>query len=107
MTEQETIQFLATNRQNAEAAESTVPLAAEYAKQICKEANIPVKVEICGMWVWVTGETKPVKDVLKAAGFWWAKNKQAWYYSGKRPGFHRTELDLEAIRTLHGSTIVG
>lgn len=103
-TEQE---FLASNRQNAEAADRTVPMAAEYAKRICREAGIQAKIEICGAWVWVSGDTKPVKDALKAAGFWWARHKEAWYYSGKRPGFHRTELDMEGIRALHGSAVIG
>jgi hypothetical protein len=28
-----------------------------------------VEIEICGLWVWVGGETKKHKDTLKAAGY--------------------------------------
>ena len=37
-------------------------------------------IEICGSWVWVTGETRLHKDLLKTAGFKWASKKQAWYF---------------------------
>lgn len=29
-------------------------------------------IEICGSWVWVTGETRQHKDLFKTAGFKWA-----------------------------------
>jgi len=37
-------------------------------------------VEMCGKWIWVTGETKTVKDILKEANFKWARKKLAWYW---------------------------
>ena len=37
-------------------------------------------IEICGSWLWVTGETKPVKTILSQAGLYWAANKKAWYF---------------------------
>ena len=62
-----------------------------------------IEIEICGTWLWVTGNTKPAKDVLKAAGFRWSGRKLAWYWhSGEyhRCGKHYT---LEEIRDLHWS----
>lgn len=37
-------------------------------------------VEICGCWIWVTGNTKSFKDKLKESGFIWAPKKLAWYW---------------------------
>ncbi len=37
-------------------------------------------IEICGTWVWISGDTKPHKDVLKEAGFKWAPKKMLWYF---------------------------
>lgn len=61
-------------------------------------------IEICGSWVWVTGETRLHKDILKTAGFKWASKKQAWYF---RPEefFSRSKgtKSLEEIRAKYGS----
>lgn len=39
-----------------------------------------VEFEVIGSWVWATGDTKPVKDSLKAAGFHFSAKKSAWYW---------------------------
>src|SRR5690349_6718841 len=28
-----------------------------------------LEIEVCGAWVWVSGDTKPHKDALKSAGY--------------------------------------
>lgn len=66
-----------------------------------------VNVEVCGTWVWVTGETKQHKEALKAGGFFWASKKAAWYY---RPAdyksYGRGTYTLDEIRAAHGSNSV-
>lgn len=66
-----------------------------------------ISIEVCGAWVWVTGDTKDHKDTLKAAGYWWAPKKTAWYF---RPPDHKSrnkgEWDLDKIRDTYGSTSV-
>lgn len=61
-------------------------------------------IEICGAWVWITGNTREHKDVLKAAGFKWASKKKAWYF---RPEEFRSrskgEKSLDDIREKYGS----
>ena len=37
-------------------------------------------IEIVGKWIWVTGETRMHKDVLKSNGFYYAAKKCAWYF---------------------------
>lgn len=36
-----------------------------------------LEVEICGSWIWVSGNTKTHKDILKQLKFRWANKKQA------------------------------
>lgn len=36
-----------------------------------------VFLELCGSWLWCTGETRQHKDILKAAGYKFSGNKQA------------------------------
>ncbi len=61
-------------------------------------------IEICGSWVWLTGDTRAHKDTLKEAGFKWAAKKKAWYF---RPEQFRSRskgsTSLEEIRAKYGS----
>ncbi len=63
-----------------------------------------VVIEICGVWIWVTGDTRPHKDTLKQAGFKWASKKKAWHF---RPEQYRSRshgnTTLEQIREKYGS----
>ena len=38
------------------------------------------KIEIIGNWVWVSGNTRFYKEVLKSLKFKWINNKKAWAY---------------------------
>lgn len=62
-----------------------------------------VVVELVGLWIWVTGDTKPHKDSLKAMGLKWAHKKVAWSFAGV-PSFH-TGKSLNDIRNTYGSTV--
>lgn len=63
-----------------------------------------IEVEICGSWVWVSGNTKIHKEVLKDLKFRYAHKKQAWYFHSE-PYKKRSkrELTLDEIRELFGS----
>ena len=65
-----------------------------------------IEIELCGLWLWITGETKQHKDQLKAAGCKYAAKKKCWYwkpenlkYRKKRKG----ELSMNEIRNHFGS----
>lgn len=63
-----------------------------------------IEIEVCGSWVWVTGNTKPVKEALKSCGMRFSGNKQAWYYhTGTYRKRGRRKMTLNAIRTKYGS----
>lgn len=63
-----------------------------------------IKVEICGSWLWVSGDTRPCKDQLKEMHFGWSKNKAAWYLHFE-PFRKSTKkgYSLEQIRDMFGS----
>ncbi len=66
-----------------------------------------VNIEVCGAWVWLTGNTKKYKSEIKAAGYWWAKKKCAWYF---RPDDYKSrnkgDWDMDKIRDKYGSVSV-
>ena len=68
-------------------------------------AHIPdLIIEICGSWVWVTGNTRPHNEVLKGANFKWAHKKKAWYFRPENfRSSSRGQFSLEDIRTKYGS----
>lgn len=61
-------------------------------------------VEVCGVWLWVTGNTRQHKQALKSAGFKWANKKKAWYFRPEQfRSFSRGKATLEEIREKYGS----
>lgn len=67
-----------------------------------------IVIEICGTWIWVSGETYPVKDSLKKAGFKFAGKKKKWYYSpeGTAKKKRRGSYSMDKIRKTYGSKVV-
>ncbi|NOR64941.1 MAG: J domain-containing protein [Candidatus Scalindua sp.] len=67
--------------------------------------NLPnVTTEVCGIWVWLSGDTRAVKDTIKSAGFHWASKKKKWYF---RPSDYKSKsrgkYSMDDIRKAHGS----
>ena len=68
-----------------------------------------LEIEICGNWIWITGNTKPHSAKLGrkegGIGCYWSKAKTAWYY---RPAdfksFGRGSMSMDEIRATHGTT---
>ena len=63
-----------------------------------------IVIEIIGCFVWLTGETKPHREQLKALGFKWHRKKVAWYLAPDdyRPR-SRKDYALDEIRSMYGS----
>jgi len=66
-----------------------------------------ITIEICSAWVWLSGNTKEHKTVIKEAGYKWASKKFMWYF---RPeGYksrNRGNWDIDKIRDVYGSSTV-
>lgn len=66
-----------------------------------------VTIEVCGWFVYVSGDTKPYKKELKEAGLFWNTTKLVWYY---KPNWYIKRdnkiWSMEKIRGNFGSEIV-
>ena len=62
-----------------------------------------LKIEIVGKWIWVSGNTYPVKDILKSTGFKFAPVKKMWYYTFGERSKSRKEFTIDQIRNRYGS----
>jgi hypothetical protein len=66
--------------------------------------HLGLTIEICGAWIWVSGDTRPHKDILKQAGYKWAPVKAMWHYRPKEwKSASRGNWDIDKIRARHGS----
>ena len=69
--------------------------------------TLGLTIEICGSWIWVSGDTRPHKETLKEAGYKWASKKLMWHF---RPAdyksFNRGKWTINEIREKHGSVSV-
>lgn len=63
-------------------------------------------VELCGRWLWISGETKPCKDTLKALGCRYNGNKKAWSWHYPEDNVYKKHKPrtMEYIRNIYGST---
>ena len=62
-------------------------------------------IEIIGCFVWVTGNTRPYKEQLKALKFQWHSKKFAWYL--KPEDYRRRsqgDYTMEEIRAMYGTS---
>ena len=88
--------------------------ATEYAFLIDQLIKIGgISIEICGSWIWLSGDTKPVKEKIKSVDTGdtmrrgWSKNKGMWYFSPK--GYRKRsgkQMEYEEIKTMFGSKTV-
>lgn len=79
----------------------------EELEQVLSElsALAGIVFEVIGNWVWISGETKTHKEVLKVMGCKWASQKKQWFY---RPEEHkslwnRKEHTMDEIREMYGT----
>src|SRR5690554_2083244 len=51
---------------NSEETEQKIKFSEEYREVIEKIAHLPyIKIELVGFWIWVTGNTKPIRKLLR------------------------------------------
>lgn len=97
------------------AGESAQWNSAEYAAIVNALIAMPeIIVEIIGSFIWVSGNTKPYKDAIKAVAVgdsyksaMWHSKKAMWYFApvGYRK-FTGGEMSIDEIRNAYGSTVV-
>jgi len=69
--------------------------------------NFDLDIEICGSWIWASGNTYNCKDKLKELGFKWAKAKKQWYWhQGEYVRKSKKTFSMDEIREMHGSETV-
>lgn len=97
------------NAHNETSERKTTETPQEFIHIVDKIINIEgIEIELCGSWLWVSGNTYEAKDQLKAAGFKWSKNKKKWHWHHAEDGdkWSRGRATMEEIRLKYGSELL-
>ena len=79
----------------------------KFPEIINKVINLDLVIEICGQWVWISGNTYQHREYLRKNGFYFARNKQVWYWRPQEySSSNRNPLEMDKIRALYGSDTV-
>lgn len=93
---------------NNEASDTrqTTEMAEDYRTIIETLLNLEgIDLELCGNWIWVSGDTKTHKDTLKQLGMLWASKKKMWYWRADQfKSYGRSKSSMQDIRMKYGST---
>ena len=67
-----------------------------------------VVIEICGYWVWLSGNTYPHKEIISNLGFKFSGAKKSWYWSPTidTSKYKRGSKSMKNIRQEFGSKII-
>jgi len=62
-------------------------------------------IELCGQWLWITGDTRPHKEALKTIGCLWAPKKMMWYWRAEefKSAYSKKGQSMASIRDKYGS----
>lgn len=78
--------------------------ADDFIEIITNLSTIPdIEIEICGTWLWITGNTYSYKDSLKEFGCRWSKSKKKWYWTKDEYKHSKYTLSESKIRAKYGS----
>ena len=82
--------------------------AEEFANIINKVIHLDgVEIEIVGTWVWLSGNTYPHRETIKAAGFFFSSKHKKWYFNGStKKSRKHSKLSYEEVKNIHGCKTV-
>ena len=93
------------NKDGETYTKETTETAKEFMDIIENIINLDgVEVELCGSWIWASGNTKAHAGKLKELKFKWSGNKLAWYYhNGTYRKKSKHTMTMDEIRGMYGS----
>lgn len=100
----EKVKYTFTNKQGEEYTTSkTQEVAQDVIDRLGAIIYIPdIVIEVAGSWLWVSGNTKACKDILREAGFIYSSSKKAWYNTGEinpsKVGRPKGQFTMDQIR---------
>lgn len=86
-----------SNKETSETAAEFIEIINKLV--LCEGLNI----DLCGRWIWLTGNTYPYKDIIKSLNFRWASKKKCWYWHKDEDVCKsRRNMSLDDIKNKYG-----
>jgi curved DNA-binding protein CbpA len=63
-----------------------------------------LKLELTGLWIWLSGDTFKYKDQIKEHGFRWSKSKKKWYKAPYKINGRKRGVSFSKIKNKYGYT---
>ena len=106
---EELLKYFATNQTldiNEDGNDESKQFNFEFIEALKKMQG--VIIEVCGYWVWLTGDTYTHHEKIKALGFKFSGAKKAWYWSPtiNQSAYRRGCKSMKGIRKEYGSSII-
>jgi len=60
-----------------------------------------ITIEVVGSWIWLSGDTRAIKETLKDLNFKWASQKKQWYY-GEMKAKNPIPKSMDEIKSKYG-----
>lgn len=76
-------------------------------KLIAIVGNSQIEIILIGRWIWLLGDTKPVKDQLKELKCLWHRDRKCWFWRSADDRGHGRGGDLDQLAAKYGSTDFG
>jgi len=88
---------------NAKVEREIMDKIAEVLAALGKLVGTDLTLELVGTWLWMSGDTKPHKDAIKALKFHWNGTRRIWQWH--RPGYrtHASPLSSDDLRRAYGT----
>ncbi|WP_017299775.1 J domain-containing protein [Nodosilinea nodulosa] len=61
-----------------------------------------IRVMLVGTWIWIDGETKPVRDSLKSHGLRWHNKRGKWYWHAGSHRYRQSLGDFNELAAKYG-----
>lgn len=92
----------------SEEREAEILNAEKYKDAINAIVNLQgIIIEICGGWIWVSGETYTNRQIFKDNGFFFAPVKKMWYFrSVEYKTSNKKAKSMDEIRHRYGSQLI-
>lgn len=74
----------------------------ELERVISKILHFDIVIEVVGSWIWLSGETKSIKEELKEIGFRWRSKKKMWSYGEMKGKRNHKEQNIDSIKAKYG-----
>ena len=99
--------FIIANLASLKSENVNTDIESKFKDLILELLKLELELEICGSWIWISGNTKEHKEKLKELKCFWAPKKKKWYYrpSDKRV-YSRGKFSMQEIRAKYGSSLI-